>query len=246
MSLQINDTSTYRGIAQVYEKEIGAEYGFITGNTTRYASFIADVNLAWDEFLHLAFHADGKWQFDDSGHTDFPIITTNLVANQRDYTFTTDEGGNLILDIDRVLVFGSDGVYREITPKDAQTEKDTNGFWDGQDNTGSPNSYDKTANGIFLDPIPSANVTDGLKIYINREASYFTTSDTTKKPGCPGLYHRYFAIRPAYDYARRNNLSNLNSLTQELLRLEENIKEGFASRNNDVRKRLIVANESNK
>lgn len=241
MSLQFNDTANLKGITQIYEKEIGADYGFISGNTSRLKGLTADVNLAFDEFLGLAFRSDGTWQFDDSNHSDYPIITTNIVSGQRDYNFTTDEQGNLILEIDKVLIADSSGTFREMKPVDAQSENDTNGFWDGTNPSGSPVAYDKTANGVFLNPIPNYNATNGLKVYINREASYFVYTDTTKKPGVPGIFHRYFAIRPAYDYARRNNLATLGSLSVELQRLEAGIKEHFAFRNADKRKRLTVA-----
>lgn len=240
MSLAFSDTTNLKGLVQIYEKEIGADYGFISGNPSRLKSFAADANLAFDEFLGLAFRADGTWQFDDSNHTDFPIITTNLVADQRDYTFTTDEQGNLVLEIDKVLIADSSGTFHEVKPVDAQSESDTDGFWNGNNTTGSPTAYDKTANGIFLDPIPNYNYTNGLKVYINREASYFTHTDTTKKPGVPGIFHRYFVIRPAYDQARRNNLPTLGSLSVELARLEDGIREHFAFRNADKRKRLTV------
>lgn len=240
MSLAFNDTTNLKGLCQVYEREIGVERGFITGNNDRLKELTTDVNLALDEFLSLAFRADGTWQFDDSNHTDFPIITTNLVASQRDYTFTTDEQGNLVLEIDKVLVADSGGTFHEVKPVDTQTQSDTNGFWNGSNTTGSPTAYDKTANGIFLDPIPNYNYTNGLKVYINREASYFTYTDTTRKPGVPGHLHRYFAIRPAYDYARRKNLANVQNLANELMQLEMNIEEHFAHRNADVRKRLTV------
>lgn len=144
------------------------------------------------------------------------------------------------MEIDRVLVADSSGTFHQVSPVDAQSESDTNGFWDGTNTGGFPVTYDKTANGIFLNPIPNYNRTNGLKIYINREASYFTYTDTTKKPGVPGIFHRYFAIRPAYDFARRNNHSNLNNLAFELQKLEANIKEHFSFRNADKRKRLTV------
>ncbi len=239
MSLQFSDATNYRGIVQVFEKEIGAEYGDVSGNTTKLKSFTADVNLAFDEFLALAFRADGRWQFDDSNHTDYPIITTNLVSGQRDYTFTTDETGNVVLEVDRVLVADDSGIFHEVQPVDVATDGDVTPFY-GTSSTGVPARYDKLANGIFLDPIPNYNETNGLKVYINREASYFTYTDTTKKPGVPGLFHRYFAIRPAYDYARRNSLAVLPQLQVELIRLEQSIGEHFTFRNADERKRMTV------
>lgn len=235
MSLQFNDTTTFRGIAQMYEKEIGVDREFITGDTNRMKEFTADANLALDRFWALSIPASGTWQLDDSNQTDYPIITTDLVADQRDYTFTTDESGNLILDIYRAFIYpnATDTIYYEITPIDQQSDVGTEGYWDGQSTTGVPNTYDKTANGIFLDPIPDYNATNGLKIMINREASYFTTTDTTKKPGVPGLFHAYFYKVPALEFAKRNDLKSIVSLRDDVERMEMDIVNYFSKRARD-------------
>lgn len=235
MSLQFHDSSTYKGIVQIYEKEIGANRGDISGDTNKLKELAADVNLAWDEYLHIAIPAGGKHQYDDSNHTDYPIITTNLVLNQRDYALTTDGSSNLILDIYKVAILPSATAttYTEILPVDAQSDQDSPFVANNTSVTGVPDTYDKTANAIFLNPIPSYNATNGLKVYINREPSYFTSSDTTKKPGCPGIHHRYFAIRPAMDYARRNNLAVFPGLQLEVAKMERDIEEYFSRRSKD-------------
>lgn len=237
MSIQFNDTTNLKGLAQFYERELGFDLGYITGNTQRFKEFTADVNVAFDDFVTIAIPASGTWQFDDSNQTDYPIITTNIVANQRDYSFTTDESGNLILDIYRVFCKPSanEDTYDEIYPIDQQSDEGTSGFWDGQDLNGIPYHYDKTANGIFLDPVPDYNSTNGLKVMINRESSYFTTSDTTKKPGVPGLFHSWFYKKPALEYAKRKHLSNTNTLFSDVVKLEENIEAHYAKRSRDER-----------
>jgi len=204
------------------------------------AEKVIDINLALDKVWDIILPNMGTWQLDDSNQTDYPIITTNLVSGQRDYSFVTDEQGNLILDIYKVMVADSNGAYSEIFPVDVQSQSDTSGFYDGQNKTGKPTRYDKTANGIFLDLIPSYNYTNGLKIYINREASYFTVSDTTKKPGFAGIYHEYLALRPSYMYAYRNGLTNVNILKQEMLEMEQAIKENYANRSKDEKPTLRV------
>lgn len=258
MSLQFSDTANFRGIVQTYEREIGARPGDVSGSTSLLKSFTADCNLALDDFIALAIRSSGTWQFDDSNHTDYPIMTTNLVSGQRDYSFVSDGSGNLILDIYKVFVADSAGVFSEIYPIDVQTAdsttQDSSSLTDGQNRTGTPVRYDKTANGFFLDPIANYSYSNGLKVYINREGSYFTSSDTTKKPGVPGIFHRYFAIKPALDYARRNSLSNLSSLQQEVWNYEGNERQGlvgsiqkyFSVRPRDERPRLTIKNESNK
>jgi len=146
MSLVFNAASTdFKGIAQIYEKEIGVDRGYITGNTNRLKEFTSDVNLAWDDYLTVALTASGTWQFDDSNQTDHPIIKTNIVASQNDYSFTTDESGNLILDIYKVAVLESatDTTFVEIEPIDQQSTRN-NDLVTEASSSSAPFEYDKT------------------------------------------------------------------------------------------------------
>ncbi len=243
MSLVFNNTSTSsgtNGIIQVLEKNCGFNRGDISGSTERMQNFTSDINLALDDVWGFMFPLGGTWQLDDSNFTDYPIITTNIVSGQRDYSFTTDGSGNTILDIYKVVIKkSSSGDYEEIYPVDQQSEANMSDFFGSSTQpSGIPMRYDKTGNAIFFDVIPNYNATDGLKVYINREASYFTVSDTTKKPGFVGLFHEYLALRPAYQYAYRNNLSNTASLEKEMLRMQMAIKNYYGSREKDVVNRM--------
>lgn len=246
MSLQFSDTDNFKGIIQKYEEECGFDAGYISGNTTRRKRFTVEANLALDDFLRIAIPAGGTWQYDDSNHTKYPEIKTDIISGQRDYSFTTDQQGNLILDIYRVFITDSSGVFRDISPVDMQSGADTEGFWDGQNLQGVPTRYDKTANGIFLNPIPNYNYTNGLKLYINREASYFVHTDTTKMPGVPGIFHAYFYLKPSAEYARRKVRKNASRLLADVLRMEEDIKWYFSNRQKDVRHGLRPAIEDNR
>jgi len=250
MSLVFSATSSpYNGIIQGIETTLYGADGLtrISGNATQLGLWTTRVNRSMDRAFAIIFASDGRWQFDDTNHTDYPIITTDLVANQRDYTFTSDENGNLILEIDKVLIAdANNGPYREMTPKDAQKDSDTAGFWDGNDTTGGPTSYDKTANAVFLDPVPSGDVTNGLKVYISREGSYFTTSDTTKKPGFAGLFHDYLVLRPAFEFALENGHSNASGLQVLVNEKEAHMREFYARRNQDEAKRLTVGYQNNR
>lgn len=192
-----------------------------------------DVNLALDRALALIFQVGGTWQFDDSNHTDYPIITTNLVSGQRDYSFVSDENGNLILEVQRVFVADEQGNYREMTPVDVPSGAPSN-YYDGLNTGGQPNTYEKNATGIFLDPIPNYNYSNGLKVYISREASYFTSSDTTKKPGIAGLFHEYLALRPSYQFCLRNDSKKANNLKMEIQEMENAMMEYYKRREKDV------------
>jgi len=194
----------------------------------------ADENLAIDYVFSTIFQVGGRWQFDDSNHTDYPIITTDLVAGQRDYSFTSDESGNLILDIYKVLVSNDGGVsYEEIYPVDMESKYEANSMLDGRNIEGSVYRYNKTANGIFLDQIPPDGVTNGLKILISREGSYFTTSDTTKKPGIAGLYHEFIGLRPCYQYAMRKGYKNTETLKRDMIEMEQSMRKHYRDRSKD-------------
>ena len=258
MSIVYSNTTTKAGILQKIERELGFNDAFITGDTTRLKEWTADVNQSLDDALAIILPASGTWKFDDSNHTDYPIISTNLVSSQRDYSFTVDANSNLILDIYKVFVADSSGVFTEISPVDVETGMDINkvpasgqlagvglsSFTDGQNATGIPYRYDKQANAIFLYPIPNYNYTDGLKIYVNREGYYFTTGDTTRKPGFAGLFHEYCVINPAYKYAASKNMPRAKQLLERKLTLERAISDYYGRRPRDERRRLVANIES--
>lgn len=245
MSLQLSNTTTKNGILQIIERNCGFNDGEITGNATRLAQFIGDVNLTVNRLLGFMFPLGGKWQLDDSNHTDYPIITTNLVSGQRDYTFTTDGTGNYVLDIYKIMVADSSGFFREIEPQDQQSDG-ASSFYDGQDLQGIPTRYDKTGNGIFLDLIPNYNYTNGLKVFINREATQFLTSDTTKVFGLAHLFHEYLALYPSYLHCSRNKLPQAEQWYRDVLTMEKAIKDYFGSREKDVINRMKPAYQNNK
>lgn len=251
MSIVFNNPSTSsgtNGIIQLIEKNCGFSRGDISGNTERMQDFTSDVNATFDEVLGFMFPLGGTWQLDDTNHDDYPIIMTDIVSGQRDYSFTVDENGNVILDIYKVMVKDSaTGNYIELTPRDMQSEQDTSDFWASTTTpTGVPTQYDKTANGIIFDIIFNYNSDNGIKIFINREASYFTVADTTKKPGVASLFHEYFALRPSYWYALRNSLKNLALLEREMIKMQMAIKKYYGKREKDVVGRLIPNRQNNK
>lgn len=236
MSLQFSDSVNEAGIVELIDELCGT-------NSTIYSieKKTRDVNLALDKVFSIIFSSGGKWNFDDSNHTDYPIITTNLVSGQRDYSFTVDENSNLILEILKVQVMGADGVYRDVTPVDQQTGTSASTMTDGQNATGTPTQYDKTATGIFLDLIPSYDKANGLRIFISREGSYFIKTDTTKKPGYAGIYHEYLALRPSYLYSFRNGLPNSRNLKAEMLEMEVELSKFYGKRERDEEKRFVPA-----
>ena len=236
MSLVFSNTTTKNGIIQRIEKTLSFPDAYISGDTTRMAQFTGEVNQGMNKAMNIILQASGKWQFDDSNQTDYPIIKTNIVSGQQDYTFTTDETGNLILDIYRVFVFPTSTAttYQEIWPVDQQSQYTDIGS-ENPSAVGTPFSYDKTANGIFLDPKPDYNATLGLKMMINRESSYFLTTDTTRSPGFAGLFHEYLVLCASYEYARNKSLAIVPRLERDLAEMGEAMSKYYGRRSRDER-----------
>lgn len=245
MSIQFSDTTNKSGILQQIESAVSFNDGDITNNATKLAKFTASVNLAVDEVTALILSADKTRQVDDYNHEKYPIITMDLVSGQRDYNFNADAQSNLIVHIHKVMCADSGGTLKTIEAVDQQsTDPKYDSFNDGNDTTGRPERYDKTANGIFLDPIPSFNRPNGLKVFIDREASHFTTSDTTKKAGFLSLFHEYLVLKPAYTFARDKGLPNASALKRDMIEMRQMIEDHVLRDQNTIRKGIRVRQES--
>lgn len=182
---------------------------------------------------------DKRFQLDDTNHTKLPIGTTDLTANQSDYSFLTDEQGNRITNLTRIDILDSDGIYRQLIPID-QAELTGWALDEWMKTNNKPLYYDKIADNVIrLYPTPSTSVTNGLKYYFQRAPSYFVATDTTKQPGVADDLHRGFVIASAYDCALTLGLPNLQSLSVELAKEEQKLEDYFASRQTDEPNKII-------
>lgn len=245
MGLVFNDTTDYEGLVQEYEREIGADYGDVSGSTRRLKAFTVSANLALSRYWRRALKADGTWKLDDTNHGKAPEIKTDLNSGQRTYTFLEDEDGNAILQYDRVWIADANGIYHPIDPVDPDTQNGLQQFSDGRNQSGMPTCYDKRGNEIILDLIPNWSYTNGFKASIKREASFFQYTDTNKKPGVPGNHHAFFFLVPAEDYARRHGLKSLPDIQAAIKEIEEDIDSHFSKRVSDERPPRLKAKRQN-
>jgi len=222
-----SDTTTNLGIVQQVRD-------FMRVDSSQWATskIVNSVNNYLDTVTGYAIGADRRFQWDDTNHTALPEGTTDLTANQSDYSFLTDEQGNRILTLTRIDVKDSDGNWVQLKPID-QFEVD--GALDEFYSTpGEPKYYDKIADNIIrIYPKPLNSVTAGIKFYFQRTPSYFAATDTTKQPGVAPMLHRGFVIAAAYDGAMTLGLPNLQPLSVEYQKEQEKMKDYFLNRNND-------------
>jgi hypothetical protein len=193
---------------------------------------VNSANDRLDKIMSYGISADRRFQLDDTNHTKLPIGTTNLVAGQSDYSFLTDEQNNPIINLTRIDVQDSTGIWRQLKPIDQNEIGDA--LDEFMENDSLPEFYDKIADNIIrLYPAPISSVTAGLKFYFQRTGSYFVDADTTKAPGVSPLLHRGFVIASAYDGALTLGTNNLSALAVELQKEDLKMKEYFAIRNTD-------------
>lgn len=242
MALAFNDTSAQKnGLIQEAESMVFGDnsYGRISGDANLLATFTRYINEALNRVVNLILTADGRWQFDDTNNTDFPIATASLGvivgSEQQDYTFDVT-----MLRILRMEVMDNTGAWNKMTPLDETDVYDTS-LSDLLKTPGLPLYYDKQGSSIMLYPKPlgtAVTAAAGLKVWFQRPPSYFTTTDTTKQPGINSMYHRLVATIASRDYAVFKGLSVANGLTSLVQIGEDSLVENYALRSKDEHVKL--------
>lgn len=248
-----NRTGIIQGIEDITRTQGSSSQSYPLTVKTR------DVNLALANYGRIAIIASGRWQWDDTNQSDYPIISTDLIANQADYTFITDGSPipNTVLDIYRVEISDINGNYTEIFPVDVSQvyvglpQYQPTGNISGT----SAVQYNKTANGIFLYAPPNYNYSKGLRIYIARTPVYFASTDITKVAGIPDIFQEYLIIRPSWVYSSNNSLPQAGGvlrngartgLNARVYQMEIDIANYYSRRNRDIKSAMRPMQENNR
>lgn len=216
-----SDTPAKLGLVQDCEMNVFGNYGDITGNSDRLYDFTARLNRSYDKASALAMSVDGKWRYDDTNYTDFPVGSTSLVSGQKDYSLSVEH-----LDILKATCLDSSGNTVILQPYDLDDSVGYLELTELSNSGGIPTHYRKFGGSVVLYPTPNYAYTDGLTIYYQRKPSYFVYTDTTKPAGLPILFHRYLSLDASLDYAISNQLSCKNDLAVKLKEFE-NLYLGF-------------------
>lgn len=169
-----------------------------TSDTTTYPikAFTRNANRALDRVTTLILKADGAWKWDDANQSDLPVIVTDLVSGQADYSLAVS-----YLKVNRIRIKDSAGNYT-VLPQVASRQ-----LSDAQlDSTsGTPTSCEIYGNSVLLYPAPSYASTSGLELQIQRPASYFAYDSTAKTPGFAPQFHTLISLWAALDYCEMNH-----------------------------------------
>lgn len=193
------------------------------------------INSAVDRPTSLIMQYDRRWNWDDTNQTDLPIATADLVTNQQDYQLSV-----AFLEILRVELKDSNGNWTKLEPFNQSDLKYTT-LTDYQKTAGTPIQYELIGSSVFLYPKPSYTQTASLKIYYQRPASYFISTDTTKQPGFNSMYHELVPLWASYQYATANGLKNSNQLMAAIQLLEDAMEEDYSNRLADEPLQITIA-----
>lgn len=203
----------------------------ISGSTLLKAQFTQSLNNWYHKVVTMILSSMDGWDYDDINHTDFPILTTNLVANQQDYSLPASEK---ILKIKRIEITYDGTNWYKAEPMDINERgTGTSTTLIAGDFITSEPKYDIQFNSLFIYPIPDTSVTSGLKIWTTREVDEFTTSDTTQEPGIDEPFHEMLALGASFDFAAIKGLAIKNDLWAMLQDYETRLKKFYGKKEDD-------------
>ena len=243
--LQYSDTSAYNGILQAEERLVfSGDYGRITGNTKELAQWTVRNNQALARATALMLQYQDGWTVDDWNHISINTAVQNIVSGTREVALTNPQDVLFML---KVMIKQSATAtdWTLLRPIDI-LEQGTRAYIENNlTNVGIPYRYDKTGGYIVLDPTPNYSVTGGLKYYYQRTPHQFVVGDTTAVAGIPAIFDELVPFYAVDAYATENTNTNLKALiTNDIARLERDVRAIFARRSRDSEMHFRVKNRS--
>lgn len=242
---QFSDTLTNSGLIQKCEFNLFGDngYGQISGDTDRLQAFTGLFNEALNSYTNIVMKIDGNWQIDDSTYTDYSIATTNLSSGQSDYPFTAN-----FLQILSIEVQLSNGTWIPLTEVD-ETEYPQNHQSMTQvfSVSGTPTSFNRTANSVFILPTPNFSVTSGLRVKYQRPMNYYIYGDTSRQAGFSPTHHEYISDYACDKYASMRTMSNAKTFADRVMKWEQiTIPALYSKREKDTKGKLETNYQDNK
>lgn len=224
--------------------DINSKITFFTGADTTTAGFstadrVTSINNYKDRAVTKILQSMDDWDFDDyTITTTYPIAQRNIVANQQDYKFSSAswallgveggaDGSNAAirpLKIKRVEVSYDGGTtWYKAEPLDiSQRSNDsTQTTINNLFQTSKP-YYDMAYNSLFLYPVPTVNGTKCLKVWFDRSATDYISSDLTNGTLIPAFdpsFHMILAYGPSYEFCMANEKGSQDDYKKELEQL---------------------------
>lgn len=255
--IQFSDSTNKTGLVELLARATGTQSATTSSYPLKQKT--VDINDALDWFLMLARSACPNIRIDDTNFTGEPVYAQNLSTSTNAYLFTNDASNAQIQGIERVEIETATGQTKRLTQMNSKMVGYESGVNDTLAQTavatGEPTSYRIVGKYIILDKKPNYTTSSGtgLRLYHDRCAYYFTSTDNAVFPGINNLFHSYLWIRPAYIWVNlQKGAAAAAGLKTQLEKMEAFIGVYFSSlQNQDATKtasaqRLRPAPQNNK
>lgn len=221
------------------------------------ANLLINLNVWWQKIATMILESQDESDFDDGANTTNYPVYKRVLANRRDYAFSTaawqalgKEGGAnasaaaiLPLKVKR-LDISYDGVhFYKATPLDDGEVTDGMGNDSDVDQNYSRYypRYDVKNNSVFIYPMPTAaDVTAGayMQLETERNVTPFTSADLstgTLVPGFDAPFHPMLADGASLEYAISRQLPQMNQLQQRITDWEQRLRQAYSRKQLDRR-----------
>lgn len=213
-------------------------YNLTNSDATSYSNtkMLPDINVWYESVVMAILRARDDWEFDDSNRTtDYPILTSDLVANQQDYQLPAGA-----IKIQRVeLAFDGVTPYKAEPIDIGMISKGTSPTLINQWANQNRPYYDVRYGAFFVYPIPTASTTGstGIKIWIGRNINEFTSTDLTTGTASPGFdapFHQIIAYGAAYNRAIAKSLTSTTGIKKRLDELLAELATYYGNKDEDM------------
>jgi hypothetical protein len=230
--MKFNDVSGGLGLIQDCEDYCLLGPTGISSSTALMKQFTRNINAWYQKVVTMIISSQDDWEWDDSNNSDYPIATTPLVANQRDYVFP---GSLKILKLKRADISYDGTTWYQITPFDsgAYTESLGNDTTVDARFTSSEPHYDVKGNSVWIYPRATSS-TGSLRVEFFREPTEFATDSTTTEPGFDEPFHRMLSLGASYDYCSIKGLPHAANYATQLQEYELRLRQYYGKKNNDI------------
>jgi hypothetical protein len=231
-----NTTTTKDGLIQTCEFWTRHPDAGISGAANLLIQFTARINRGFDRIMPRLLSYTDHIRWDDVNHTDRPVGTINLVSGQADYTISEDDNKLDVLNITaiRILESATGTEYATLERLTLDDPLALDAISPNPSVSGTPSYFLENNGTVFLYPEPDYSATSGIKLYFEREQSYFVSTDTIKEPGIPKPFHELLALYASLDWNcvnRTNDISLKNELKERIFKMEKELDVMITRRN---------------
>lgn len=232
--MKFNDTSNK-------EESIIHDISFWTGTDT--STFTMEertrsVNEWYRVVNKEIWQSSSFWQFDDSRYSTLPIAEADLSDSA-----TNMEMPSSAQSVEHAEIKDKDGNWRQAQIMD-RSQVDMS-FSEWRDEKGFPDAIHLLGRSMYFKPPvdgEQVTTTSGIRLWLARGISTFSTSDTTTEPGFDEDLHRILSLGASHDWiiAREGSNSNrVNAIQGKLNTYLQKLREFYGQRNKSANTRII-------